>query len=104
MELYDFIVDYLKSDQLASQEDQGMSSLLIFKDFITELQSAPVATKEKQEFTDETECILTPSAVDSKTYRAPVVNQVTDVIKLTDVAALLPRREFKIHSGQISDC
>lgn len=47
---------------------------------------------------------MAPSAVNVKADRSPVVaSQVTDVIKLTDVAALLPRREFKIHSGQISD-
>lgn len=103
VELYDFIVDFLKSDELASQEDQGMSSLLIFNDLITELQSSPVATEEQQELTEETEFVMAPPAVDRKTNRSPVVNQVTDVIKLTDVAALLPRREFKIHSGQISD-
>lgn len=103
VELYDFIVDFLKSAKLASQEDQGMSSLLIFKDLITGLQPPPVAMGEQQEQTEETEFILAPLAVDSETNRSPVVNQVTDVIKLTDVAALLPRREFKIYSGQISD-
>ena len=103
LELYDFIVDFLKSDELASREDQGMSSLLIFKDLITGLQPSPVATEEQQELMEETEFILAPLAVDGRTNRSPVVNQVTDVIKLTDVAALLPRREFKLHSGQISD-
>ncbi|XP_071321129.1 uncharacterized protein [Trachinotus anak] len=75
VELYDFIVDFLKSDELASREDQGMSSLLIFKDLITELQPPPVAPEEQQELTEETEFILAPSAVDSKTNRSPVVNQ-----------------------------
>lgn len=103
VELYDSLMDFLKSDTLASQEDQGMSSLLIIKNLITELQQPPVVTKEQQELTEETKFILAPSAVHSKTNRSAVANQVTDVIKLTDVIALLPRREFKIHSGQISD-
>lgn len=38
VELYDFIVDFLKGDELASQEDQGMTRLLIFNDLITDLQ------------------------------------------------------------------
>lgn len=97
VELYDFIVDFLKSDELASREDQGMSSLLVLNDLITELRPPPAAT-------EETESNVASSAVNMKADQSPVVaSQVTDVIKLTDVAALLPRREFKIHSAQISD-
>lgn len=104
VDLYDFIVDYLRSDELASQEDQGMSSLLVFQDLITELQALPVSEEEQPEQEEETESIVAPSAVNMKTDKSSVVvSQVTDVIKLTDVAALLPRREFRIHSGQISD-
>lgn len=81
-----------------------MSSLLVFKDLITELQQPSAATEEQHELMEETESIVVPSAVNIEADRSPVVvSQVTDVIKLTDVAALLPRREFKIHSGQISD-
>lgn len=40
----------------------------------------------------------------SKTVQTPVVAvQVTGLVKLTDVAALLPCREYKICGGQISD-
>ncbi|KAI4807724.1 hypothetical protein KUCAC02_027512 [Chaenocephalus aceratus] len=46
VELYDFIVDFLKSNQLASQEDQGMSRLLVFNDLITELQQLSEAVEE----------------------------------------------------------
>ncbi|KAJ4944415.1 hypothetical protein JOQ06_012959, partial [Pogonophryne albipinna] len=49
VEHYDFIVDFLKSDQLASQEDQGMSRLLVFNDLITELQQLSEAVEEHQE-------------------------------------------------------
>lgn len=31
-ELFEFIVDYMKSDQLRTLEDEGMSCLLIIKD------------------------------------------------------------------------
>ena len=48
VELYDFIVDFLKGDELASLEDQGMTRLLIFNDLITELQQPPAATEEER--------------------------------------------------------
>ncbi len=100
VELYDFIVDFLKSGELASGEDQGMSSLSVFKDLITELQQPPAAAEEQHELREEAEPVVAPSAVKVKADISPVI---ADQIKLTDVAALLPRREFKIHSGQISD-
>lgn len=104
VELYDFIVDFLRNDELTSQEDQGITHLLIFNDFITELQQPLVATEEQQDLVEENESVVVPSAVNVKVDRPPVVaSQVTDVMKLTDVAALLPHREFKMHSGQISD-
>lgn len=104
VELYDFIVDFLKGDELASQEDQGMTRLLVFNDLITELQQPPAAAEEQRELLAETESLVAPSVVNVKADKLSVVaSQVTDVIKLTDVAALLPRREFKIYSGQISD-
>lgn len=105
VELYDFIVDFLKGDELASQEDQGMTRLLIFNDLITDLQRPPAATEgERRELVEETESVEVPTAVDGGADRSSVVtSRITDVIKLTDVAALLPRREFKIHGGQISD-
>lgn len=104
VELYDFIVDFLKSDELSSQEDQGMTRLLVFNDLITELQQPPADTEEQCELVAEPESVVAPSPAKLRVERSPVVtSQVTDVIKLTDVAALLPRREFRIHSGQISD-
>uniref|UniRef100_A0AAV2LRQ4 PRD domain-containing protein n=1 Tax=Knipowitschia caucasica TaxID=637954 RepID=A0AAV2LRQ4_KNICA len=38
VELFDFIVDYMRSPQLKILEDQGMSHLLALHDLITELQ------------------------------------------------------------------
>ena len=64
--------------------------------------TALAAAEEQRELLAETESLVAPSVVNIKADKLSVVaSQVTDVIKLTDVAALLPRREFKIHSGQI---
>lgn len=64
VELYDFIVDFLKGDNLASQEDQGMTRLLVFNELIIELQQPPVATEEEQcELVDETQSVVAPSVV-----------------------------------------
>lgn len=110
VELFDFIVDFLRSKQLRSLEDQGMSRLLVFRDLIDELQSAEEA-KNLHHSVDEEEAAsvyeteqTVAASVSSKTVSPPVVaDQVTGLVKLTDVAALLPRREFRIHAGQISD-
>ncbi|KAI3351516.1 hypothetical protein L3Q82_020371 [Scortum barcoo] len=47
-ELYDFIVDILRSPQLKRLEDQGMSRLLAFRDLIDELQSPPADLNPQQ--------------------------------------------------------
>ncbi|KAJ4924263.1 hypothetical protein JOQ06_000503 [Pogonophryne albipinna] len=73
VELYDFIVDFLKSDQLASQEDQGMSRLLVFNDLITELQQLSEAVEEHRELNTETETQATPSVMNVKADKSPVV-------------------------------
>ncbi|XP_076733443.1 uncharacterized protein LOC143413911 [Maylandia zebra] len=39
VELFDFIVDFLRSKRLKSLEDQGMSRLLAFRDLIDDLQA-----------------------------------------------------------------
>lgn len=119
VELFDFIVDYLRSKQLKSLEDQGMSRLLVFRDLIDELQLSEGAdgsgqASEGADGSDqaskgattaevsETEPVIVASEVIA--VPTPVVaDQVTGLVKLTDVAALLPRREFKVHGGQISD-
>lgn len=104
VELYDFIVDFMRSDELVSLEDRGMSRLLIFNDLITELQQPASAAEEQCELPAEAGSLEMPPVVLAKPDgSSSVTSQVTDVIKLTDVAALLPRREFKIYSGQISD-
>lgn len=109
-ELFDFIVDFLRSKQLRRLEDQGMSRLLVFRDLIDELQVPQKAGghhhsagEEEVASGSETDQVVAASLM-SKTVSTPVVaDQVTGLVKLTEVAALLPRREFRIHGGQISD-
>lgn len=108
VELFDFIVDFLRSKQLRSLEDQGMARLLVFRDLIDELQSPQTVEglgqapdEDHSDSMSETEPV---APVMSKTAPTSVgADQVTGLVKLTDVTALLPRREFRIHSGQISD-
>ena len=107
VELFDFIVDFIRSRQLRTLEDQGMARLLVLRDLIDGLQSPRTAAGDAsdEEYTDpvaETEPVVVAAAVSKK---APTVaaDQVTGLVKLTDVAAFLPRREYKIHGGQISD-
>uniref|UniRef100_A0AAV2LLZ8 Uncharacterized protein n=1 Tax=Knipowitschia caucasica TaxID=637954 RepID=A0AAV2LLZ8_KNICA len=45
VELYDFIMEFVRSDKLMSLEDEGMSSLLILNDLILELQQQPKANE-----------------------------------------------------------
>lgn len=82
-----------------------MSRLLVFNDLITALQQPPAAMGEQCESVLAIgSATATASAANARADRSPdVANQVADVIKLSDVAALLPRREFRIHIGQISD-
>lgn len=159
-ELYDFIVDYLRSERLSGLEDEGMSQLLILNDMLTDLLAKEVEV-EKSDSTAplQTDYILshqpdpvTPTHLDHtcpdlhqtsgtsvsntqglprdrdthtspKHYMAlpsarsttrgdsgvspgrtsPPTSIVDQVVRLTDVAALFPRREFKLHGGQISD-
>lgn len=43
------------------------------------------------------------TTVSKKAHKTAVADQVTGLVKLTDVAAFLPHRENKIHGGQHSD-
>lgn len=104
VELYDFIMDFVKSDQFASLEDQGMSRLLLFNDLITGLQQPTTASVVEPELQAEAESVPGSPVVHVRVDKQPSISsQASDIVKLSDVAALLPRREFKIHSGQIAD-
>lgn len=109
VELFDFLVDFLRSKHLRSLEDQGMARLLAFHDLIDELQAPPKtgrhgqpSDEEEMDLVSETGSVVAAPVI--STAPTPVVaDQVTGLVKWTEVAALLPRREFKIHDGQISD-
>lgn len=150
-ELYDFIVDYLRSERLRDLEDEGMSQLLILNDMLIELlakevgadkndcaallQNDPVPSHQLDPVTpahpDTTPPILhqtagtavndtnasyqnyptlTPARSSTRGVigvppdRSSPQSSITDqVVRFTDVAALFPRREFKLHGGQLSD-
>lgn len=113
VELYDFIVDFLRSPQLKNLEDQGMSRLLAFRDLIEELQSSPAAEEREEVWPDGGLVMVEPVGIEaaaaalpvqSKPSPPPVVSDsVTGLVKLSELTTLLPRREYKVHGGQISD-
>ena len=103
VELFDFIVDFLRSKQLRSLEDQGMSRLLVLRDLIDELQLPRAADEENAELVSGTEPVVVAPTMSNTAPTSVAADHVTGLLKLTDVAALLPRREYRIHGGQISD-
>lgn len=175
IDLYDAVVDYLRSDMLQSLEDEGLSHLLHLDDLITDLlqptDSIPPRMEEQVHIQMEdqpthpapappspshpqpppgtspreiaTSSLPQPQADSSPsshpstmtegfptraneeiaalppsfTYPLPTAKPVhpplsearssfssgKQVLSLSDVASLLPRREFKLHGGQISD-
>ncbi len=157
-ELYDLIVDYIRSEKLKATEDEGMSQLLLLFDLLNDVLSAsdtratepgnvaPVLMGDSPTHHhghtpfDDDEVHTSPSHMDRDTHtqrlhmdrdtrmrsfqgrdtssmagmpshigaaalgRMNSSSNISDhVIRLSDVSALLPRREFKLHGGQISD-
>ena len=148
-ELYDFIIDYIRSERLKAMEDEGMAQLLSLQDLLQELTSTDsgsgevcVSTVHMNGTLTPTHQLLPPStrdihtpSMDMHTHtslmdrdihvpvttgrqaqpsvtgtrdahhgRTSLSSTVTDqVVRLSDVTALLPRRECKIHGGQVSD-
>lgn len=113
VELFDFIVDFLRSPQLKSLEDQGMSRLLAFRDLIGELQSPTAAAGGDAEgLPDLEEVTVVPVTSEAAvatvaTVKSPspsvVAEPVKGLVNLSELKSLLPHREYKIHGGQISD-
>ncbi|KAI4876105.1 hypothetical protein NFI96_006460 [Prochilodus magdalenae] len=152
-ELYDFIVDYLRSERLRNMEDEGMSELLTLNDMLTDLLAKEAET-EKGDSAEPLQTDHTPSHQPDPDQTSPDLHQtagtafsdtrlsrdrdtdasprnysnltpamastrgangappgrlsppssiVDQVVRFTDVAALFPRREFKLHGGQICD-
>lgn len=131
-DLYELIVDYLRSEKLQSLEDEGMSQLLLLDDLITDLQRPmdATATGVEEQANIQMEDPTTPSLAEDRDIGSPprsftahqsMLPKLTktvgpplsmaspsssirnQVLSLSDVASLLPRREFKLHGGQISD-
>lgn len=186
-ELYDLIIDYIKSEKLANQEDEGMTQLLLLDDMVSDLVDmdtgaveavqtvplerggsstiqqgcssspqrdhdpparppaslardspshplyvnrdfdSPPASPSRDVYAglstgsrepaarDSVMPVRNPATPASTKPPAAVSNGVTSgrvslpssmgdqVLRFNDVAALLPRREFKLHGGQISD-
>lgn len=175
-ELYDLIVDYIKSEKLGALEDGGMAQLLHLDDMLSDLvamegevvgvaqtappenegsttiqqgcsipphrepsqptrppatpttgiprhslymdrdiHSLPPSPRNRDAYTNpstENRDLTTPALAKSPTTgfggappgRVSLSSSMGDqVLRFNDVAALLPRREFKLHGGQISD-
>lgn len=172
-ELYDFIIDYTRSEELKAMEDEGMAQLLSLQDLLQELITdarsgeVGISTVRMDSTLTSTDNVLHSSTSDTHTHtsvdihnqsspmdshthpssthmrlpsmdthtytspmdrdnHAPITTErpaqsnltdtrgvhhrtslsstVTDqVLRLSDVTALLPRRECKIHGCQISD-
>ncbi|KAL2097877.1 hypothetical protein ACEWY4_007084 [Coilia grayii] len=117
VELLDFMIDFIGSDALKKMEDQGLSHLLSLRDHIDELQRP--ATDQVPSKRDSTAVVAatgenmdivvpdTPPVSPAKTLSSETVattaEQVPGLVRLSDVATFLPRREFKIQGGQLSD-
>lgn len=136
-ELYNLIVDFVRSEKLRAIEDEGMSQLLLLHDFLDNLSQVPDASFVNTDgavthalLVDQGEPFHTQSSsmdrdidtathtrISSKDVCAPAISTPVmsstaqrpsssfnnQVMRMTDVASLLPRREFKLHGGQICD-
>lgn len=145
-ELYDFIIDFAKSEKLKSLEDEGLSRLLFLNEAIDDLltnndstpappgsalpaQGGDSASTPLEDITltqpgDASPATHTGTSTTSRDSGIPVMDRgatitrdcvtkrrgatkpstVSDqVVRLTDVTTLLPRREFKLFGGQLSD-
>lgn len=124
VELYDVIVDFMRGEQLQSLEDQGMARLLTLHDLVRELTATEQDSALDVAEIEETVGLVSQPALTSAAARVQVAQttgltshsraeqtvplprvseQMTGLIKFSDVASYLPRREFKIYGGQISD-
>ena len=163
-DLYELIVDFLRGDMLKSQEDEGMTQLLLLDDLIADLQRSTAAPGPGGEGSvhiqrEDQTTVPAPALVHSNTFPSttpegnvallspqpndlhsiphdyspgqdrdigtpprslaaagqtsrnvgPPLNGVSpssslrnQVLSISDVASLLPRREFRLHGRQIS--
>lgn len=132
IDLYERVIDYVRGDQLQSLEDEGMAQLLLLDDLITDLLQPTgdtLAGVEKSAHLSMGDPAVSPIELpvsadrDSdlllKRPKSPAQTAGTiglasgavspssslrkHVVSIGDVTSLLPRREFKLHGGQISD-
>ena len=113
-ELFDYVVKYMNSEQLKGLEDEGLSALLHLQDIVRGIITG-VASFQTTEASAEPETLPVPSSTDSRVLDTGVQETPptraletppmlpSGLVRLSDVAALLPQREFKIFGGQISD-
>ena len=82
-----------------------MSHLHFFNDLMSELKQPH--DEEESVFEEETKPVEVVSVSSEKVNvtspKAKQKGDVTDVIKLKDVSAILPCREMKLHCEQIAD-
>lgn len=117
-EFLDFVINLIESEALKEREDQGLSLLLSLRDLVDELQrpasfqvprekdstAVVQATTENIDIVVPVTPPVTPAKTISSDSTAVSAEQVPGgYIRLSDVATFLPRREFKIQGGQISD-
>lgn len=94
-ELFDYITDYIKGEKLLKLEDEGLSCLLHLHDHLEEL----LLTKDNETTpTENNNTTLTKDIVSNCTEPSVplVAEQVSRLVRVTDVAALLPSREMKM--------
>ena len=126
-ELFYYIIDFLKSKKLMGLEDAGMACLLALQDDINDLLGLRASSNQTSPLSQRRGSAVLALRTDniaSPCQSIPIpmgrVNcnsdsggrggagnlplpATTQVVKISDVAAFLPRREFKIQGGQLSD-
>ena len=132
-ELHDLIVNCIRGEKLKAMKDDGMTRLLLLDDMIGEiLKAQDTRTSEVSQVTPSLrggEFHTHPASMDrdihtptgystmpmpaksslngtgsvSRDSINPSASSMDQVVRWNDVSALLPRREFKLHGGQISD-
>uniref|UniRef100_A0AAV2KZ28 Uncharacterized protein n=1 Tax=Knipowitschia caucasica TaxID=637954 RepID=A0AAV2KZ28_KNICA len=97
VELFDFIVDYMRSPQLKILEDQGMSHLLALHDLITELQLPSAGGEEDaQVFSDSEVIVVAPVTSESAASPVVTVKSSSSSVAADPVTGLVKLSELKL--------
>lgn len=91
--------------ELKDMEAEGMACLLFLLEVVEDLLTATCCRNVNEAQSAAEASIQVKSVRESvKGVRVSTSSGVSDqVVRLSDVASLLPRREFKVHGGQLSD-